>query len=125
MAMLRSVTFTHLSDLENSVPNAPATELTGDEDRPASSQLLAVDFGNLPGHFDLAARRFGSLCAFAVVGCRKCHQKQRHRLAVTPPIALGVGGEDSAEVQAVVPAQRVGCRARLLLLSDARRCPVG
>jgi hypothetical protein len=124
---------------------APTAELTGDEDRPASSQLLAVDFGNLPGHFDLTARRFRPLGPFAVVGCRERHQQQRYRLAVTPPVALGVGGEDSAEVQAIepalgvlawrgtrrpclqrrVPTQRVGGRARPLPHSGASGGSVG
>jgi hypothetical protein len=104
-----------------------------------------MDFGHLLGHFDLTARRFGSLGAFAVVGCRERHQQQRHRLAVTPSIALGVSGEDSAEVYAVestlgllawrgtrrpclqrrVPAQRVGGRARPLPHSGASGGNVG
>jgi len=89
--------------------NDPAStaELAGDKDRYAGLQLLRAVRRHLLGHFDLAARRFGSLCRVGRVGCWKRDQQQGHRLTVPTFVLQGVGDEHPAEKQAVEDESRI------------------
>jgi hypothetical protein len=80
---------------------ATATELTGDEDRIANTQLLPVALGDLLGYLDLLESGLHSWPGVPRVGGGEGDSQQEDRIAIAASVSEGIVGKDSAEEHAI------------------------